>query len=280
MHAQAAADSMVKFCVGVDRRPSLGTPDHPFQPITRLCAGCHDPVTARTGDYSMTSGRGVTCLGCHDVTRLVQGGGNGDLQATTHDWTKDHTAWRRQPRSIVAAGGPSSAAAVTWSVRGRGAYASLAGTLDEYEASLYSPSTRCVDCHMAEVGTTATTNHRFPGGNVYLEEVDRRRDVDHADERQNPHRLRGCQISAQQISGGELVTLRNGGAGHWFLHGGVADIREPWVELGSPGTCSRQRLSRTHRWPRRRDQPLRRRAPRAWGSTSPAPTGRSSTSTS
>ena len=86
VHAHSAVDPMVLYCVGVEQ--NLQGKQYP-----RLCAGCHDPVSARLGDTSMTSKRGLTCLGCHDVDREIRAGGNGDLQATTHDdWTSDHKA--------------------------------------------------------------------------------------------------------------------------------------------------------------------------------------------
>jgi hypothetical protein len=131
--------------------------------FTRLCVGCHDTVSTRSGDVSLKAKRGVTCLGCHDVDRQIRAGGNGDLEATPHDWSQDHKAWAlasleklRQPEFC---GGCHMQF-----VPGTGLVA--IGTLDEYHASTYAPATRCVDCHMRK--SNGVADHRFPGGNVYM----------------------------------------------------------------------------------------------------------------
>ena len=82
-HAHAALDPMVLYGMKVEQK--LRGPQY-----SRQCAGCHDPVSLRLGDASLSSGRGITCLGCHDVTRLIRAGGNSDMEATSHDWTQDH----------------------------------------------------------------------------------------------------------------------------------------------------------------------------------------------
>jgi hypothetical protein len=82
-HAHAGADPMVLYCNGVEQGIAGAS-------FTRLCAGCHDPIGARTGDLSLTSGRGVTCLSCHEVTLPIRAGGNAALVATPYDWTVSH----------------------------------------------------------------------------------------------------------------------------------------------------------------------------------------------
>jgi DNA-binding beta-propeller fold protein YncE len=92
-HAHAAADPMMRFC-GTVEEGLVG------QPFTRLCAGCHDPTSARAGDTSLTSGRGVTCLSCHETEAPIGSVGNADLLATPYDWTVDHKA--RASAGLVA----------------------------------------------------------------------------------------------------------------------------------------------------------------------------------
>ena len=82
-HAHAAQDVMVKYGSGVEQQ--LRGPQY-----SRQCAGCHDPVSLRAGDGTLTSGRGITCLGCHDAARLIRAGGNSDLEYQTQDWMVDH----------------------------------------------------------------------------------------------------------------------------------------------------------------------------------------------
>jgi YVTN family beta-propeller protein len=216
VHSVTAKDPMVTFCVKTEQ--SLAGPQY-----SRLCAGCHDPVSTRTGDTTMTSGRGVTCLGCHDVTALTQAGGNADLQATTHDWTQDHKAWASASLQVLKqpqfCGGCHSQF-----VPGTGLIG--IGTLDEWESSLYTPATPCVDCHMPTL-PSGGSDHRFPGGNVYLGQ--RIGDPTLLQE-QRTNLAHVVQMAAQAVSGGVLVTVRNGGAGHWFPTG-VTDIREAWVEI-------------------------------------------------
>jgi hypothetical protein len=188
--------------------------------FVRLCAGCHDPVTTRAGDGVA---RGVTCLGCHDVTRQIRAGGNGDLEATAHDWSADHRAWAlasldklRQPEFC---GGchqqfvPGTALVAI-------------STLDEFHGSPYAGSARCVDCHMVR-DANGVADHHFPGGNVYLSTHYK----DDALYREQMQRLTGVlALEPKSVAGGVLVTVRNLGVGHGFPTG-VTDLREAWVEL-------------------------------------------------
>lgn len=238
VHAHAGVDPMMLHCVGVEQRiiggaagagadagadagdAGSGAGAH----YTQLCAGCHDPVSARGGDYTLKSGRGVTCLGCHDVTREIRAGGNGDLEATTHDWTQDHASWAKA--SLATLTQPEFCGGChTQFVPGSGL--SAIGTLPEYEASPYAPSTRCVDCHMPQTGQTGVFDHRFPGGNVYMSKTF---DMPGLTMLQQLNLTHVITLDAQRVQGGVLVTISNRGAGHAFPTG-VTDIREPWVEL-------------------------------------------------
>jgi hypothetical protein len=207
--------------VGVGAGASAGAGVH----YTQLCAGCHDPVTARTGDLTLPQPRrGVTCLGCHDVTREIRAGGNGDLQATRHDWTQSHAASAKA--SLETLKQPEFCGGChTQFVPGSGLVA--IGTLPEYRASPYSPSTRCVDCHMPQMGTSGVFDHRFPGGNVYLSNTFDAGDLTTAQLQNLTHVV---SLGARRVDGGVLVTIANGGAAHGFPTG-VTDIREPWVEV-------------------------------------------------
>jgi len=230
VHAHAAQDPMVLHCVQIERGliggdtggdAGAGAGVH----YTQLCAGCHDPVTARTGDLTLPQpGRGITCLGCHDVTREVRAGGNGDLQATKHDWTQNHASWAKA--SLATLTQPEFCGGChTQFVPGSGLVA--IGTLPEYVASLYSPSTRCVDCHMPQMGQTGVFDHRFPGGNVYLSKTF---DLPALTTAQVQNLTHVVALDARRVDGGVLVTIANRGAGHFFPTG-VTDIREPWVEV-------------------------------------------------
>lgn len=226
---------MVLFCVnteqqivGGDAGADAGAGAH----YTQLCAGCHDPVNARTGNYSFPQpggpsapkASGVTCLGCHDVTREIRAGGNADLVATRHDWTQDHAASAKA--SLATLKQPEFCGGChTQFVPGSGLIA--IGTLPEYHASPYSPSTRCVDCHMPQMGQSGVFDHRFPGGNVYLSTNFGQQDLTNA---QVQNLIHVVTLAARRVESGVLVTITNGGAGHGFPTG-VTDIREPWVEV-------------------------------------------------
>jgi hypothetical protein len=236
-HAHAAEDPM--FLHGVDvERGLLGSPVG--AQFTRLCAGCHDPVNARAGDSSLQAGRsatsnsqhhhGVTCLGCHDVDRQIRAGGNGDLEASAHDWTGDHKAWAlasldklRQPEFC---GGCHQQF-----VPGTGLV--TIGTFDEYHASPYAGTTRCIDCHMKD--EHGAVDHHFPGGNVYLSAHFH----DQVLQDEQTKKLSGAlSLDARTVSGGVLVTVHNIGVGHHFPTG-VTDLREAWVELQATSADAR-----------------------------------------
>jgi len=216
VHAAAGADPMMGFCNGVER--GLAGPG-----IGRLCVGCHDPVGARTGDFSFQTGRGVTCIGCHDVQLQVRAGGNGDLQAAAHDWTQDHKAWAlaslqklRQPEFC---GGCHEQF-----VPGTG----LVGisTLAEYTAGPFQGNTLCVDCHMPK--TAGVADHHAAGGNVYLAQTV----IGDAKllSEQTAHLKATLALSPVRVAGGVLVTVRNVGAGHSFPTG-TTDIKQPWLQI-------------------------------------------------
>src|SRR5262249_17428513 len=132
------------------------------QQYSRQCAGCHDPVSLRAGDGSLASGRGITCLGCHEVTRLIRAGGNSDMQATTQDWTKDHL--QRAAASLDYLKSPDFCAACHQQfVPGTGMKA--IDTLGEFHQA--QEGSTCVDCHMPDDGT-GVHDHSAPGGNVYV----------------------------------------------------------------------------------------------------------------
>jgi DNA-binding beta-propeller fold protein YncE len=215
VHAQASVDPMVTYCVGVEEGvagPQFG----------RLCAGCHDPVGARTGDYSFQSKRGVTCIGCHDVELPLQVGGNAGLQATPHDWATDHKAWAlaslEKLRQPTFCGGCHEQF-----VPGTGL--SAISTSNEYSAGPYAGQTLCVDCHMPK--TEGVADHRAAGGNVYLGQMSGDSTLL---QQQTTHVKSVLTVDAQSVAGGVLVTLRNTGAGHDFPTG-VTDIKQAWVQI-------------------------------------------------
>ncbi len=228
-HAHAGEDPMVRFGLGVEQKAR--GPQY-----SRLCAGCHEPVGARVGDVSLSSGRGVTCLGCHDVTRLLRAGGNADIEAQPHDWTIDHKAWGlasletlRKPefcggchQQFVPATGLEAI-----------------GTLREWTEGpagghLGAPPTLCVDCHQPK-GDVATdggpplkfSDHAMVGGNVYL--AGKYNDATFV---QRVKANLGLAIVLTATRSGNTITVNalNKGGGHSFPTG-VTDIREPWIEL-------------------------------------------------
>jgi predicted CXXCH cytochrome family protein len=216
VHAHSAEDPMVLYGVGVEQGLA-GTQ------FSRLCAGCHDPASARAGDFSLQSKRGVTCLGCHEVDRPIRAGGNGDLASATYDWTVDHKA--RALASLDQLRKPEFCGGCHQQfVPGTGLVA--IGTLDEYHASPYVGRRACIDCHMSK-DNKGVANHRAPGGNVFLGQM-------FGDDvlvgAQKVNLTQALSLQAQRVSGGVLVTVFNSGAAHSFPTG-VTDIREPWVEL-------------------------------------------------
>jgi hypothetical protein len=231
-HAHAAKDQMVTFCNTTEESAS-------GRPFGKLCAGCHDPVSVRLGDTSLTSGRGITCLGCHDTGRTIRAGGNGDLEMDVHQWTEDHKASASQ--GLVTLRTPSFCGGCHQQfVPGTG----LPGiqTFDIWQSGPYgSPPpplepTVCVDCHMPPVkqssppppGQTPPHDHRFVGGNVYFATLNGETALATAE----TTNLSGAFSlgAAKQTDGSVTVTIHNNGAGHEFPTG-VTDIREPWVEL-------------------------------------------------
>ncbi|HZU85428.1 MAG TPA: multiheme c-type cytochrome, partial [Polyangiaceae bacterium] len=215
-HAHAGEDPMVLFCVGVEQQ-QVGAP------YSRFCAGCHDPVGARTGDVSFGAGRGVTCVGCHDVEREIRAGGNADLKATSHDWVADHKT--QALASLDKLRQPEFCGGCHQQFVPGGGLVALS-TLDEYHASPYAGKVRCVDCHM-RADASGIGDHRFPGGNVYL---GLRFGSGALVQAQRANLSQAVSLDAQPVPGGVLVTVHNTGAGHGFPTG-VTDLREPWVEL-------------------------------------------------
>jgi hypothetical protein len=75
--------------------------------------------------------------------------------------------------------------------------------------------------------TNGVADHRFPGGNVYLGQI-----INDAtlvqEQLQNLSSV--VQLDAKRVAAGVQVTVTNRGAAHSFPTG-VADIREPWVEV-------------------------------------------------
>lgn len=215
-HAHSAQDTMVKYGMQVEQQ--LRGPQY-----SKQCAGCHDPVSLRGGDGTMTSGRGITCLGCHDVTRLIRAGGNSDVEATSHDWTQTHL--ERAAASLAVLRSPEFCAVCHQQfVPGTG----ITGidTLGEWRASPYAPSTTCVDCHMPDDGT-GVHDHSAPGGNVYVAQAFGETELAAT----VAARLsKAIQLQAAEGYDGVHVLVMNVGAGHAFPTG-VTDVREPWVEV-------------------------------------------------
>jgi DNA-binding beta-propeller fold protein YncE len=216
VHALAASDPM--FLHGVDVARGLSG-----AAFTRVCAGCHDPVSLRAGDASLQSHRGVTCLGCHDVTAQTRAGGNDDLTATSHDWSTDHKAWGlasldklRQPEFC--------AGCHQQFVPGDGLVS--IGTATEYESSTYPPATRCIDCHAVR-NAQGVADHSFPGGNVYLAQHAGYPSLASA---QTLNLTKNLAVMPQRTTGGVSVQVQNRGVGHSFPTG-VTDIHEAWVEV-------------------------------------------------
>ncbi len=236
-HAHAAVDPMVKYGMGVEQA-SRG-PQY-----SRQCAGCHDPVSLRSGDATLGSGRGISCLGCHDVSRLIRAGGNADVEATSHDWTVSHKA-RASADLVRLRSADFCAGCHQQFVPGTGLVA--LSTFSEWQSSPYSGhlgsssdggadasppgdaglATRsCVDCHMPKVAGVA--DHAAPGGNVYLASTL----TDNAFADVVKKKMQSAIALQVVISGPNQVTVSviNNGVGHSFPTG-VTDIREPWVEV-------------------------------------------------
>jgi DNA-binding beta-propeller fold protein YncE len=241
-HAHSAADVMVKFGLSVEQQLR-------GQQYSRQCGGCHDPVSMRLGDTSFTSGRGITCLGCHDVTRLIRAGGNSDFETTVHDWTQDHLA--RASASLAYLETPdfcstchqqfvpgNGIAAISTLSEWQGSPYAVGSNMDAGDAggSSFAPAyassgatpgtTLCVDCHMTDNGS-GTHDHSFPGGNVYVATQFNETDFEATDTKNIKTAI---TLQASPGPDGVHVLVMNTGAGHSFPTG-VTDIREPWIEV-------------------------------------------------
>jgi hypothetical protein len=215
-HARAAIDPMVRFGAGLEAKEHGGQ-------YSRFCAGCHDPASVRLGDASLQSGRGVTCIGCHDVERLIRAGGNADLEAPAHQWMAGYRTGAVQALATLRkpefCGGCHQQFVPGTGMRG-------IDTLAEWQESPFpSQQTRCVDCHMPKTNNVA--DHATIGGNVYL--ATKFGDPDLVT-RVTSRLKSAVTLSASRVSNTVLVQVLNRGAGHSFPTG-VADIREPWVEV-------------------------------------------------
>ena len=234
-HSHSATDPMVKYGMGVEQAAR-------GQQYSRQCAGCHDPVSLRADDATLSSGRGITCLGCHDVSRLIRAGGNGDLEATSHDWTVSHKA-RASADLARLRTADFCAGCHQQFVPGSGLVA--LSTFQEWQSSPYSghiaappmdggmmtdagapPLVTCVDCHMPK--SAGVADHSAPGGNVYL--AGKMTDAAFAD---IVKKKLVSAVALQVVITGPnevQVTVNNNAAGHGFPTG-VTDIREPWIEV-------------------------------------------------
>lgn len=226
VHAHSAEDSMVKFCVGTEQG-IVG------KQVSRLCAGCHDPVNARLGDTTFAPGKvsGVTCLGCHEASRTIRAGGNSNLEVTTEDWAADHKA--RAHASLTLLRTPEFCAGCHEQfVPGNGLQAIT--TFNEWAFSPFANTpapSRCVDCHFLPT-TSGVTDHSVPGGNFYL--TGQYNDAGAGTalvSAQQGNLSVTIKLKANQAADGSVtVSLTNATSGHSFPTG-VTDIVEPWVEL-------------------------------------------------
>jgi hypothetical protein len=217
-HSHSAQDAMVLYGMKVEQQLRGAQ-------YSRQCAGCHDPVSLRLGDASLSSGRGITCLGCHDVSRLIRAGGNSDMEAAAHDWTQAHA--KRAAATLDYLKSPDFCAVCHQQfVPGVGIVA--IDTMHEWQASSFATSgTTCVDCHVADTGDGYTHDHSMPGGNVYA--AKQFNETDFASKVQAKLST-AVTLTAQLGGDGMHVVVMNTGAGHSFPTG-VTDIREPWVEV-------------------------------------------------
>lgn len=217
VHAHAGEDPMVSFGVGVEQKAR--GPQY-----SKLCSGCHDPVSARLGDTTMTSKRGITCLGCHDVERLIDAGGNADFEARAHDWTKDHKTWGLA--SLDRLRKPTFCGSCHEQFVPGSALVAI-DTLNEFRASPYPANgTVCVDCH-APKDANGVADHRMVGGNVYMG----KKFGDAQLVQDQTLKMRSAiTLRATKVGSGVLVYVKNRGAGHSFPTG-VSDVREPWIEV-------------------------------------------------
>jgi DNA-binding beta-propeller fold protein YncE len=217
-HSHSAQDTMVPYGMKVEQQ--LRGPQY-----SRQCAGCHDPVSLRLGDASLSSGRGITCLGCHDTARLIRAGGNSDMESQAHDWTQVHA--ERAKESLEYLKSPDFCAVCHQQfVPGDGIVA--INTLHEWQASPFAAAGKtCVDCHVPDTGDGYTHDHSMPGGNVYI--AQKFGETSFASTVQ-AKLASAITLNAQLASDGMHVVVMNTGSGHAFPTG-VTDIREPWVEV-------------------------------------------------
>jgi predicted CXXCH cytochrome family protein len=238
VHAHSADDPMMQYCAGVEVK-LVGAQ------MSRQCAGCHDPVSARMGDSTLTKKRGITCLGCHDVTRTIRAGGNGDLEAINHDWTTDHKAWATA--SLVTLRDPRFCGGCHEQfVPGNGLLPAFS-TLTEWQNSSYAANlnapTGCIECHMP-TNSDAIADHRAAGGNLYMGT----RIAQDLVSAETAHLKGFASLTATKAGTSVTADVFNFGSGHGFPTG-VSDIREAWVEvqaldgngkllsrIGGPGT--------------------------------------------
>jgi hypothetical protein len=195
--------------------------------ISRLCAGCHDPVNARAMDTSLSMPKGVTCLGCHEVTRPIRAGGNADLEVMSQDWTHAHAAGAGAAL-VTLRTADFCAGCHEQFVPGNGLGSIL--TYNEWNAGPFANGgapAPCVTCHMPSVGN-GVTDHSFPGGNVYLATLNQ--DTALAKKSQANLSLVAALSFVKNADGSFTVTVKNRGSGHAFPTG-VTDIVEAWVEL-------------------------------------------------
>ncbi len=227
-HAHAAEDPMVRYGLTVEQKAR--GPQY-----ARLCAGCHAPTSARTSDFSLASGVGITCLGCHETERMIRAGGNADSESRGYDWTTAHK--ERASAGLETLRKPEFCGGCHQQFVPSGGIAAIT-TLDEWQRSPYAgsagtPAQRCVDCHAPRTpGTSANVNmpiadHAMLGGNVWL--ATKFGDADFI-ARTKSKLASAVSLTASRGNGVVLVTVANLGAGHGFPTG-VTDIREPWVEV-------------------------------------------------
>ena len=204
-------------------------------------------MSAELGDTSLTSGRGITCLSCHDTERLIQAGGNADLQASAYDWTVSHKARAsaaltllRDPlfcggchqQFVPGTGMEALNTLHEWQGSAYaggtgGAFAPDAGMASAPGSGIAPPVTRCVDCHVP-VGANGVADHSMVGGNVYMASEITNDATMTANVTANLKLAIG--LAATRLASTIDVTVKNRGSGHAFPTG-VTDIREPWVEL-------------------------------------------------
>jgi hypothetical protein len=206
-------------------------------------------VSLRLGDISLASGRGITCLGCHEVSRLIRAGGNSDIETATYDWTKDHL--KRASGQLSYLKTPDFCAGCHQQfVPGTGILG--INTLGEWQSSPFASvahapvadagaggeagavltsgastaGTSCVDCHMPDDGS-GTHDHSAPGGNVYIAQA-----FNEPDFATTVGKKLSSAIKLHAFAAGDgiHVLVLNVGAGHAFPTG-VTDVREPWVEI-------------------------------------------------